>query len=138
MANTCLSLIYSFTDVRHIMKSLLCGYGLVVREDVYFTKKIKEREEMIDLLETQITKSQNRRPYFITELGYMVTRKIMFCIESCHGGEDSLPFATHHLNFDAIWNKIKLSEHIEITLPPCLENRFTLNMRLFVRSNSPP
>ena len=130
MAETRLSLIYSFTDLCHRMKSLLCGYGLVTREDVYFTKKIRECAEIIDLLETQITRNQNRWPRFMTELGYMVTRKMLLCIESCRNVEDGLPFATRHLNFDTIWNKIELGGHIESTLPPCLENRFKSNMRL--------
>ena len=124
MSVTILSPIFTFTDLRHRFKSLKWSFILVTGDQAYFAKKVGECTVKADLLELQITRSQNKKVTYMTELSYMVRRKIILYIESCRDSEEGAAFAVRHLDFDDIWNKVELGENFELTLPPCLESKF--------------
>ena len=78
----------------------------------------------VDNLETEITRAQNKRPRYITELCYAVIKKNILYTESCRDAIPGEPFVARHLNFELIWSKVEMGENFEITLPPCLEEKF--------------
>ena len=71
MTETRLSFVYTFTDLWHRFKSLLCGYKMITEGENYFTKMIVGCCEMIDALETKIIRIQNKRPQYMTKLVYI-------------------------------------------------------------------
>ena len=120
MSVTILSPIYLFSDLRHRLKSLYWCYNLITGEKAYFTKRIGECILKAESLELQIIRGQHKKTSYMTDLSFMVTKKIILYTESCRDAEDGQAFATRHLEFDDIWNKVELGENVEITLPPCL------------------
>ena len=124
MSVTTLSPIYSFTDLRHRVKSLKFCYRQITGGNNYFADKIAGCVDSVDNLETEITRAQNKRNRYITELCYVITKKIILYTESCRDAEPDEPFVVRHLNFEPIWSKVEMGENFEITLPPCLETKF--------------
>ena len=103
---------------------------MITGESTYFAKKVGECMGKIDELELQIIRSQNKKASYMTELSFLVTKKIILYIESCRDAEEGKAFAVRHLEFDDIWNKVELGENFDITLPPCLESKLRKNRPL--------
>ena len=124
MTVTILSPVYSYLNLRHRVKSLKCSYEMITGKNNFFTKKIVECVDKIEKLENTLTRGQNKKPRFLTEVMYMVTKKLLIYIESCRDALEGEPLTIRHLNFDGIWLKVKMGKIFDITLPPCLERKF--------------
>ena len=96
---------------------------MITGEKTYFAEKVGECMVKVNALELQIIRGQNKQASYMTELSFMVTKKIILYIESCRDAEEGKASAVRHLEFDDIWNKVELGENFDITLPPCLESK---------------
>ena len=79
-----------------------CSYKIITGEETFFTKQIVECVEKVKILETALTRGQNKKPRYLTEVLYMVTKTILMYTESCRDALEGGPFAVRHMDFDSI------------------------------------
>ena len=138
LAETKLSLIYNFADMRNRTNSLVASYEHITGPNSYTVKKLNECRADIINLETELTRGQNKNSRYMSEIYYTISKKLTMFTESCRDAEDDRPLVVRHLNFTRLWEKVELGESMDIALPPCLQRLFKGDNRFRNIGRHPP